>query len=550
MDDQAIINEYRAKLLSRIPEVQQSSETKALIREHQEEIKRYEEEWEKKNQNRGMQSLRPAVEVEQLFEMSNDEIDKLLKQTAEAAVERDNMSMRLGTLLAQEFEKFAEREQERALVIVGKLNAESHSEITEYILRGLARSDFESNKRIEIVRDLNKRGFNSRSVRDDMAYLLRGAAIDQKGLPDDICELLEEWLKELPQDESDTDDDSNSASDQNEDRRGPILFGLGDMVMLPNNWYWMGESLKLGLCLREEPKTEKWRDILQDLIGRPYPSEVFEAWLFSELRFSQDRSVLAPTIYNLLVAHPKLLELQVGSVAIVQHAPWLNDEQLEELIESQKSSPDSRSQQAAGEVSAFVWLRDERNCCRVFVDETLKSQNPNLEYVKVGIAYAAANGWTVDSTRGEANDLLVRLCQDSSSAVLEVILSHTFCQDGCLVDDESSRKILNAISDAISRNELRETYNLTEAMLGFSQVDAELTLKVCRSLVDSLKGSKESHRINHGLSESHLVQIALTLHQSSKPKIREQALDLFEDLFQLRGHSAIQSLKQIDFRPN
>ena len=51
------------------------------------------------------------------------------------------------------------------------------------------------------------------------------------------------------------------------------------------------------------------------------------------------------------------------------------------------------------------------------------------------------------------------------------------------------------------------------------------------------------------MSEAELVRIALTLHRSPDTEIRERALDLFEDLFDLQAYSAINSLKQLDFRP-
>ena len=550
MNDRDFANQYRAKLLSRIPTVQQSIKTKQLISEHQEELKRFEAEWEEQNQNRGMQKMSAAVEVDQLFAMNASEIDKLLEQSAKAIVKKDSASMRMSALLAREFEKFAEKEQDRSAEIIAKLKPDSHAEMAGYILRGLSRSQFDSQMLIEIVRDLNDRGFNTRSVRDDMAHALRGAAEELEGLPNDICELLKEWLGTIRPAEEDEGPAEPNPSSNKEINRCPILWGLGDLVMISHKWYWMGEALKLGLCLREEPKIKEWRDVFDQMIGRPYSNEVFESWLYSETRFSADRSIMATAIHKLLVERPELLGLQVGAVSVVQHAPWLDDNQLSKLIQLQKGSSESRTQQAAGEVSSFIWMRDDRDVCKTFIDEILNSKGPShqIESVKIGIANSAAHNWTEDSARPRMTELLVRLCKDATPDIVDVILNQTFCQDGCLVDDEYSRNILEVLVEVMNVKRLRDASNLTEQLIEFSQVDPDLTLRVCQAIVNAIKETDDGYRINHGLSESHLVQIALTLHRSSNLEIREKALDLFEDLFDLRAHSAVQGLKELDRR--
>ena len=80
-------------------------------------------------------------------------------------------------------------------------------------------------------------------------------------------------------------------------------------------------------------------------------------------------------------------------------------------------------------------------------------------------------------------------------------------------------------------------------------MDPSLTLKVCQGKVEGYKACKEDDQINLDMSEAELVRIALTLHRSPDTEIRERALDLFEDLFDLQAYSAINSLKQLDFRP-
>jgi len=183
---------------SGIPYIQQSEATKQLISDHEVELARFQAAWrEEQRKKQGLKKEASLVTVEDIFAMSDKEIEDLLVNHAESLLIKDNRYTRLSGLLGQEFERFAKYDQERAITIIDKLNPKSHPDIAGSILRGLTYSEFDAEKIVEIVRKFIELGFNSQSFRDDTGYALAQTARILNGLPSDICDALESWLKQV-----------------------------------------------------------------------------------------------------------------------------------------------------------------------------------------------------------------------------------------------------------------------------------------------------------------------------------------------------------------
>ena len=423
--------QYQAHLLSGIPYIQQSEATKQLICDHEVELAKFQTAWrEKQRKNQRLQKETPVVEVGEIFSMNDEDLESLLEDHSDKLFIKEGRYSHLRGLLGQEFEELAEQNQERAIAIIDKLNPHSHSDIAGNILRGLTYSELDAEKIVEIVRNFIERGFSSQSFRDDAGYALTSVAKVLNGLPSDICEALESWLKQVKEEPTNEtlDEVAPQVEEPSQANDRPILFGLGEGFGFPNSWYWIAEALKRGLCLGDQPQTKRWQAVLLEIVDRPFPQEFFEALLYSEYQFSRDRSVMAPAVYKLLSTYPELLVRDVAAFNIVHHANWLSEDQLQGLFDLQLQSKHPRAHQAAGEVAAHIWLRRGTELCGKLVNEVLdspvKAEFPDS--FKVGVAYSATDLWTEDDARERATDLMIRLCQESSERSFNVVVNHAF----------------------------------------------------------------------------------------------------------------------------
>ena len=546
-DDQIFANRCRVSLLARIPEVQRIDAARVLLAKYKTEVEKQTQAWKEKHCANDPVAEKQVVTSDQLCASTNEQIFEVLKQISVLNLEEGSNVFRISAINGA-FEEFAKVECERGVEVFKTLDYSLHGEIAGKIIFGLSRANFDSSDIVDLVHYANENGLKSQHARDDVGRVLANAAVGLKGLSDETCDMLESWLADCIETTEAGKTETDRTKRQND--YAPILYG-GGMVPLIFKWFYIGEALKLGLCVREQADVVRWRDNVYRMVDRPFPLKAFEAWIYAENRYCADRNVVAPAFARLLIKKPELLKTRSACMFLANSGDFLSACELQQILTLLAESPDSRCWQASGEISTWIWLRDKNEVCKAFINQRLASlevETKTTSCTRIGIANSASRFWKRGISKLESTELITQLLKDPAPDLVTAILRNSFSRDSALIDDDETSKLLEAISGAINAQRLRECAGLTHSLGSYATSQPALTLRVCQAVVNAIKETDEGYRINHSLSEGHMVQIALTLHRSSNPKIREKALDLFEDLFDLRAHSAVQGLKELDRR--
>ncbi|MCA9012563.1 MAG: ATP-binding protein, partial [Planctomycetaceae bacterium] len=285
--EQAYIDKYRGRILQLVPEIYRLHESTELIRRNQqaieEEIRREEESVDLR-----VSKVESPISLEAMAKLSDNEV---VVQIYRALTISDQTEFArhfeiTASVLSGAFGKFAASNRQRAMNILSKLDRNRHESLAGAAIREIADTGCSSKELIETVQSLHQLGFVGQSFRDDAGYALRKLAITNNGLPDEICELLTDWLLT---DSSERLKSEPAACDQilEQPTRDPesILWRHpGGFITLPKEWFWIGEAVKLGYSLRqkdvESAGVQKWFQIFKSAISIAFPVKVWEAWLY------------------------------------------------------------------------------------------------------------------------------------------------------------------------------------------------------------------------------------------------------------------------------
>ncbi|MFO1003519.1 MAG: hypothetical protein U0936_24565 [Planctomycetaceae bacterium] len=127
---------------------------------------------------------------------------------------------------------------------------------------------------------------------------------------------------------------------------------------------------------------------------------------------------------------------------------------------------------------------------------------------------------------------------------------HAFHRSDPLVDDASTRQLLEAIATGIRFRRVRDSYPLVKKLTKYVILNPLLTYRVMRRIVDGYMELRQSGAQFHvGHFDDDLVNIVLTLHRQNDLGLRSDSLTLFEDLMDLEVGGAFEKLRELDLRP-
>ena len=135
---------------------------------------------------------------EQMAKAKDEHILKLFEELDDST-EWDHPTRRWdfigGSIQAsREFGKLAEQDPERAAKLIQNFEPGKQERPAAMAVEGLAKSSFPSQSLFKIIEDLVKKGHSSFEFRREVARALTTRAKSDKGLPDAMLNLLEEWL--------------------------------------------------------------------------------------------------------------------------------------------------------------------------------------------------------------------------------------------------------------------------------------------------------------------------------------------------------------------
>ena len=546
-DEGAFILKYRAQLLRTLPTEGLLSDSVGVVAVHEASLQARERE---SAIHRRVHVINSPVDAIGMETMSDSEIVALFDYLHDStgAYHPDNWHFGGSEQASHEFREFAKVHPARVAEVIRQFRPGVHERPAGYGLLALAGVKYDSATICSVVRELDQKGFSKPEFRDDVAQALHDVAIADRGLPNDLCQLLSQWLLKDDIPETVPDDDRKPKEEAEQPRS--VLWDH-QRYNIPHRWYWIGAALKLGLSLSDPPRNEEWLSILVRCADRPFPREVWTAWLWDFTSYYvPDRAAVAPTIADVLIRRPDILASDAGISALIHFSNWLDKETRHEVRVRLHDSTWSLSQQAEGEIVGVWALRDDDEQCWELIETWLSTspEDSGSDSFRVGLAFAAANMWTDSSYRAAACSLLCRLSTIRSRAVAEAIL-HAFRRDGCLRADLSTHEFLKTLGQHFDFALVGQRYWVSKRLIEFLPHEPELILRICQRIVTTAKLSATNSETRFGPSISHLVAIALTLHRNPDPTLRTEGLTLFEDLLELDAYGTSQALTELDQRP-
>ncbi|MFO1003518.1 MAG: hypothetical protein U0936_24560 [Planctomycetaceae bacterium] len=357
------IEEYRGRILQLVPEIYRLHESTELIRRNQqaleEEIRR-----EQESADLRVREVQSPVTSEAMAKLSDNE---LVAQIFRALPISDQIDSArhfeiTASVLSRAFGEFAVSNRQRVLNILSRLDRNRHESLAGAAIREIADTGGPSEELIETVRSIHLLGFVGQSFRDDAGYALRKLAITNNGLPDDICELLTDWLLI---DSSERFKTEPSACDQileqpTGDPESILWRHPGGFITFPNEWFWIGEAVKLGYSLRrndsESVGAQKWFHIFTTAISIAFPLNVWEAWLYEVSRFCPNRDLAGQLVARLCLEREEILFTDSAILALSCFGKCIEATHREKLLNRLLNSEHTRMKQGAGELAVVFHL--------------------------------------------------------------------------------------------------------------------------------------------------------------------------------------------------
>jgi len=402
------------------------------------------------------------------------------------------------------------------------------------------------------------RGFSGRKFHDAVGRLVYQLATRKVEMPAIVVESLQSWLLTdslLPSDSGDSTRDTSTKSDYiekawQEDRTAvPILWGPKQGDMIPEEFYWMAEAIKLlEYNATGVDVVISWADVMDVCVDRDFPDSLWRSWLYAAYAYVPDRAKFAPVLSRLLAARPSLLNTPESYLAIKKFSPWLDSDTRMKLVQKILESELTSARQAAGELAALFAIRDKDEPSKQMIQkEMLNSSDSDNEAFLTGVVHTAAYLFPNAKFRLESGEFLVSACRSTLSRVVQAF-SIAFHHENSLIEDSSTHRLLAAMNETFCFNELSNTHGLPNGLWHVTDSHPLLVLRICQKLVAAERnGQAKAGRYGLGLGEEILVKIATTLHRKDEP-IRKEALTLFEDLQEIEASGVKNYLQELDGR--
>jgi hypothetical protein len=498
-----------------------------------------------------MRHIGSPVNSQEMQSMSTEQLLRAINDLPDSTGHDHPTDWRYGgsEMLAEEFAEFAQSNPSKAIEVLKELKPGENEHVAGGGLRGLKKSKDHSVEIVTLIQDLVTKGFASPRFKDDVGQCACQLALDCQGLPTALCEIMETWLLSAnPPTESINSTESKDKQSEADDEPKAVLWQHGGFYTLPNEYYWLGEAIKLGHFLASPPRDEDWYGFFERQAAIEFPLQVWEAWLWQLCQYVPNREKVAPQIANLLLRRTDVRSSLAGNWALACFFLSMEQSIRADILGKLISSPKSEDQQVAGEIATYVGYPNGDSKAKQIVDNAVANPIAN-PHILNGIAFAAAEMWT---DHIEHRELSLKLLKDAFTAGCSSASTSTmsiFNHDNCLDDSPISRELLELAMNHLQFERVQDVWPLVRQLTKFMVHDARLTLNVCQRIVERIKslGANEtSARLS--LSQKPLVSIALTIHRNPDPELAAEALTLFEDLLDMQAHDAFNKLRELDGR--
>jgi nucleoside phosphorylase len=442
------------------------------------------------------------------------------------------------------FKEFCKFSPTRAVSIIEHLKPGDHERPVGYALEGLAESDISSNDLFHLFLELNERGFASQEYKVLATMAVSKRIVDGSGLPQSVCEVLEEWLASS----------WNPVEHNYEgvpENFGSILWSHDHIYSIPQGSFTVLETLTRVYLRRIPVDKERWFNMLKTHLARPEHPIVWQLFAL-ELRFlahcdSRDASTFLIELFD---KYPSVRDSVHGSMLLAYVLKWLEPSTARQFLMSLKNSDWTYGPQAFGELLLlFTGLFPNEQWSSEEIEAAVTSHEPTddrTDKIRTGLGYAAANMLSDLRFRQLATETLLKLGPKASIHVSEAIMS-VFKQTDSLFPDEATSRILQMLDAHPKIWQHGILSSFVEHLEQVLPTEPELVYRICKDIIAFAETRTSIVHDFSGVAGT-LTNIALTL-QRYEAEHRGHGIELFERLLELNSNDAWNAVNELDGRP-
>jgi len=533
--------EHRLRLLRAFPDSFLSEKTKNLRIEEERAFPNL-HEWDCRIGGVGV--VRSTMSKDQMEEADNEEIINLFQELNDDTGwdhPRKTSGIRGGVIQAsRELGALAEKQPDRTVSLLKDFKAGEQEIPTAAIIEGLGKSSYQSDKLFSIIHDLDVRGFTSNNFRVAAAHSLSARAQREKGLPDSILKMLENWLPCHPipstesiQNEKESDDSTS------------VLWSYGGIIMLPGGRDQIYEAIFQGYIHRVPADISGWAKVIQYALGYEKHPDVWNIILMDMPILFNDNKKTAIDLYdkvitNYLAARKNIFDVQ----SIAQIIRFIDDKDiLERWFRLIGESHWRKGSQVVGELLMFLF------CCKpsdTWAKDNVWNFLNNSAAIseQLGIAYTAAANWKEQQCQEICTEVLIALANSANESIAKAIAGIFPFRENIPLTKE-----MRIIIEAIIKNTIMHSAaRLIEGIEYAIATEPDLVYQICDRFLNASTQEVNNIVSKYGLLAEPIVSIALTLHRMSSP-YRDYGLNLFERLLESNIQEARYALDLLDRRP-
>jgi nucleoside phosphorylase len=445
---------------------------------------------------------------------------------------------------SREFGKLVQDNPDFFLHLLPKLQARRHEMYAGAALLSLSETNFSASQLLQILEELDRRGFSSEDFYNDAANALEKVAKRNHGLPTFFLNLLKSWL--LVHSRPELEYYRSQENRQNE-LQSPIFFDMGGSHVLPDGRGDIVRALANGYLQQNPPDLTNWSSFIRSQLGvEQHPAVWVDILLRMPPLLNGDPAEATELFDEVIRNCPEVLQyswaLNFIAYEISRFKP---KETVQGWLEILQENGSSFSQQAYGELLLIQYLQcqDEWSSARIRSHLTTHDNDAIL----CGLAHAASFLWGQRRCRMIATEILYILASSGNRAIqLAVASVFLRSQDNFRLDEEMLK-----IIQAICKNQdilLTAAQDLTKIIESKNLVEnhPKVVVEFCISLVSMEKKLSDPERATQPIAES-LTTIAIQLHRQTP--YREVGLEIFEQLLAFNLRETVLALETLDRKP-
>ena len=428
-----------------------------------------------------------------------------------------------------------------------KLSPHKHQQAAGSAIGELAElDDVPASQVVELIRELNDKGFDGEDWRRDASWAFQKLAHRMGGLEAADTHLIESWIIDDVSVATSRTSRRLELDAMNEERNKPVeakaasavIFGHGHdraFGVLPQGNYSHLSAIAAGLLCQDPVNCEAWLEALERHAQRAEDSHIWETLLAYHGRylFWANRERVDALFEMLWSRFPDAFSVTVGG-QLWNYREMIPAEVQTSILANWTSMEDPIGAQAAGEFSVAAHLVDGDGS--VLAGLATEIINSGQTAGRLGCLFASAAAWRQNAgrLRDSAQNNLMRFAATASGDEAKAI-STALDGSRVLLPDTSTEALLRAalaneeLLNAALSNRFADALQVLLLHPGFEEIVLTISEKCVERLIAN-DGNKRS-------LDSDFVSIAIALQRAPGDQ-RVRAMDLYERLLDAGAYGA------------